>query len=118
MTSPDDADIKALIFDAQIGGLPQTLPLLPWEQGVFRPIFQDEGPWMPRLALPSLPPLPEDPKPSLRKLPDKRVRSASVYEQAVKARPVLAVAEETARDWQFTLGKWFRSLLWLSTRVR
>ena len=58
MSNSDEADIQALIFDAQVRGLPQTMPVFPWEQNVFRPIFQDEVLVLPRLAPPAPPPPP------------------------------------------------------------
>eukprot|EP00435_Cladocopium_sp_Y103_P060835 s17_g22.t1 len=61
----EEARHRRFIFEQSVNFLPATMPLLPWEQGVFAEIFAgssnlglpDDRTWTPRFAPPLLPPL-------------------------------------------------------------
>ena len=107
--SASEADINRMLFEAQVSAIPDALPMLPWETGLFKNIFQDNmGVDVPVFKMPVPLAVPETirppPVPATTNRSGKRVHACLFHSCNAKHREDSEATEEEL--WNIALSKW------------
>ena len=107
--SVSEADINRMLFEAQVSAIPDALPMLPWETGLFKNIFQDNmGVDVPVFKMPVPLAVPETtrppPVPATTNRSGKRVHACLFHSCNAKHREDSEATEEEL--WNIALSKW------------
>ena len=104
-----EADINRMLFEAQVSAIPDALPMLPWETGLFKNIFRDSmGVDAPVFKMPVPLAVPETirppPVPETTTRSGKRVHACLFHSCSAKYREDSEATEEEL--WNIALSKW------------
>ena len=102
--SASEADINRMLFEAQVSAIPDALPMLPWETGLFKNIFQDNmGVDVPVFKMPVPLAVPETirppPVPATTTRSGKRVHACLFHSCNAKYREDSEATEEELAPW-------------------